>query len=68
MSEPNIFPALRYKDASAALEWLAKAFGFEEKAVYYRDSGTVQHAQMQLGVGMVMFGEDRGDNDPYRAE
>jgi uncharacterized glyoxalase superfamily protein PhnB len=58
---PNIFPALRYKDASAAVEWLAKAFGFEEKAVYRGDDGTVHHAEMQLGAGIIMFGQDRED-------
>jgi uncharacterized glyoxalase superfamily protein PhnB len=29
---PNIFPALRYHDASAAIEWLCLAFGFERLA------------------------------------
>jgi uncharacterized glyoxalase superfamily protein PhnB len=58
MSEhPNIFPALRYRDANAALEWLQRAFGFAEKAVYRGDDGTVHHAELQLGAGMVMLGE-----------
>jgi uncharacterized glyoxalase superfamily protein PhnB len=61
MSNPNIFPALKYQDASAALDWLARAFGFEEKAAYRDDDGIVQHAQMQLGTGMIMFGQDRND-------
>ena len=58
MSEhPNIFPALRYRDANAALEWLQRAFGFSEKAVYRGDDGTVHHAELQLGAGMVMLGQ-----------
>jgi uncharacterized glyoxalase superfamily protein PhnB len=58
MSEhPNIFPALRYRDANAALDWLQRAFGFAEKAVYRGDDGTVHHAELQLGAGMVMLGE-----------
>ena len=34
---PNIFPALHYRDPDAALEWLKRAFGFDEKAVYRGD-------------------------------
>lgn len=32
-NHPNIFPTLRYEDASAASGWLGRAFGFEEKTV-----------------------------------
>ena len=53
---PNIFPALHYKDPDAALEWLKRAFGFEEKAVYRDDDGRIQHAELRLGDGLVMFG------------
>lgn len=61
MSAPNIFPALRYRDANAAIEWLKEAFGFAEKAVYRGDDGSVQHAELQLGAGIVMLGERRDD-------
>jgi uncharacterized glyoxalase superfamily protein PhnB len=58
MSEhPNIFPALRYRDANAALEFLGTAFGFEEKAVHRGEDGTIHHAELRLGAGMIMFGE-----------
>jgi uncharacterized glyoxalase superfamily protein PhnB len=53
---PNIFPALRYKDANAALEFLKNAFGAEEKAIYRGDDGTIRHAEVRLGAGIVMFG------------
>jgi uncharacterized glyoxalase superfamily protein PhnB len=53
---PNIFPALRYRDANAALEWLKRAFGFEEKAVYRGDDGAIHHAELRLGDGLIMFG------------
>lgn len=52
----NIFPALHYREPEAALEWLKRAFGFEEKAVYRSDDGRVQHAELRLGDGLVMFG------------
>ena len=58
-THPNVFPTLRYKDASAALEWLVRAFGFEEKAVYRGEDGAIQHAELRLGTGMIMFGQHR---------
>ena len=30
---PSIIPSLRYRDAPAAIEWLCRAFGFEERLV-----------------------------------
>jgi len=54
---PNIFPAIRYRDADAALQWLKRAFGLEEKAVYRGEDGVVHHAELRLGAGIVMFGQ-----------
>jgi uncharacterized glyoxalase superfamily protein PhnB len=56
---PNIFPSISYVDADAAIEWLERAFGFTENAVYRDDSGTVVHAQLRLGAGMIMLGQVR---------
>lgn len=58
-TSPNIFPALRYRDANAALEWLREAFGFEEKAVHRDGDGTVAHAELRLGSGLIMVGQVR---------
>ncbi len=52
----NIFPAPRYRDASGALEWLKRAFGAEEKAVHPGEDGTIHHAEVRLGDGLIMFG------------
>jgi uncharacterized glyoxalase superfamily protein PhnB len=59
---PNIFPTLRYADASAALDWLKRAFGFEEKAVYRGEDGTIHHAELRLGAGLIMLGQSRPDD------
>jgi uncharacterized glyoxalase superfamily protein PhnB len=56
-THPNIFPALRYRDGSAALDWLKDAFGFEEKAVHRGDDGRIHHAELRLGSGLIMFGQ-----------
>src|SRR5216110_1017204 len=56
---PNIFPALRYKNAAAALEWLGRAFGFEKQMVVPGPEGTIAHAQMKLGPGVIMLGSGK---------
>ena len=57
-----IIPTLRYQDATAAIDFLERAFGFERKAVY-DDNGTVHHAELTYGRGMVMLGT-AGVGDP----
>lgn len=52
----TIIPSLRYENALAAIDWLCNAFGFERHAVYADDDGTVQHAQLVFGHGMIMLG------------
>ena len=52
----TLIPSLRYNDAPAAIEWLAKAFGFHKNAVYPNADGTIAHAQLTLGGGMIMLG------------
>ena len=56
MSTQSIFPALRYRDADAALGWLAEAFGAEPRDVYRDEQGRIQHAELKLGDGLIMFG------------
>ncbi|MGH6895095.1 MAG: VOC family protein [Geminicoccaceae bacterium] len=65
---PNIFPAIRYRDAPAAIEWLAKAFGFEKHFVAPADNGRVDHAELQIGAGMVMLnskGDPQATTNPW---
>ena len=70
MSEhQTIFPTLRYRDADAAVAWLGRAFGFEEKEVHRGEDGVIQHAELRLGDGLVMLGQHRpggwfGDTPP----
>jgi uncharacterized glyoxalase superfamily protein PhnB len=52
----SVIPALQYKDAKAAIEFLCKAFGFEKNAVYEEPDGSVAHAQLTHGNGMIMLG------------
>jgi uncharacterized glyoxalase superfamily protein PhnB len=54
---PNLFPALRYADPDAAVAFLTGAFGAEEKDLHRREDGSVAHAELKLGVGIVMLGQ-----------
>ena len=52
----TILPTLRYRDAPAAIEWLCRAFGFERHLIVPGPDGTIAHAELRLGAGMVMLG------------
>jgi uncharacterized glyoxalase superfamily protein PhnB len=53
-SQPTIFPCLYYNDAPAAIEWLARAFGFTKRLVVPGEHGAIIHAEMSLGAGVIM--------------
>ena len=57
----RIFPFLRYQDAPAAFEWLATAFGFEKQMIVPGPKGTIAHAQLKYGGGIVMIGTAQDD-------
>ena len=57
----TVIPTLRYRDAPAAIEWLCRAFGFEKHLVVPGDDGTIAHAQLVFGNGMIMLGSARDD-------
>ncbi len=56
MSTMNVISAIRYRDCNRMIEWLKQAFQFAEHAVYRGEDGTVHHAELVLGNGMVMLG------------
>ena len=58
----TVIPALRYADAPAAIRFLVEAFGFTAHLVVEGDAGTIEHAQLTHGTGMVMLGSDRNEN------
>ena len=58
---PVIIPAMRYRDAPAAIDWLCRAFGFEQHLVVPGPDGTIAHAQLTFGNGMIMLGSARDD-------
>lgn len=52
----TFYPVLRYEDARAAIEFLERAFGFEEHAVHDGEHGDVAHGELRLGDQFVMIG------------
>ena len=51
-----VIPTIHYQDAPRAIEWLCKAFGFEQHLVVPAEDGTITHAQLTLGNAMIMLG------------
>ncbi len=60
-----IYPALRYRDAGAAIEWLERAFGFQTIARHDGPDGAVAHAELLLDGSLIMLGTGSADlQDP----
>jgi uncharacterized glyoxalase superfamily protein PhnB len=57
----SVIPYLLYEDVDGALDFLSRAFGFEEVLRYTGAAGYVNHAEMRIGDGGVIFLGDPGD-------
>lgn len=53
---PRITPYLHYEDVGAAIDWLARAFGFRERMRLSGPTGAIAHAEMQRDDGVIMMG------------
>ena len=58
-SRSAIVPAMRYRDAPAAIEWLCRVLGVEEQLVVPGPDNTIAHAQLTL----LMLGSVTNDSD-----
>ena len=52
---PAVIPMLTYEDCVAALDWLARAFGFRERQRLMEGDARVGHAEMGTGRGGVIM-------------
>jgi uncharacterized glyoxalase superfamily protein PhnB len=52
----TVICGMRYRNASEAIEWLCRVLGFVRHAVYPGPDGTIEHAELTLGGGMIMLG------------
>jgi uncharacterized glyoxalase superfamily protein PhnB len=46
---------IAYENGPAAMDWLATAFGFNERARMVSDAGVLSHGEMEAGGGIVMM-------------
>lgn len=59
----TIVPVLIYPDVREAVEWLCKAFGFQERVRI----GDNHRSQLSFGDGAVILGDERDDRRPPRS-
>jgi len=60
-SASQFYPFLRYADARTAVDWLCDAFGFERHVVFDEPDGSLVHAELRFGNGVVMLGQSKED-------
>jgi PhnB protein len=60
-----VTPYLLYEDCDAALDFLSRAFGFQETLRYTGEGGYVNHAEMAVGDGGRIYMGDPGEH--YRS-
>jgi len=63
---PTVIPMISYEDGIAALEWLAKAFGFRERTRLTEPDGTLSHGEMEAGDGLIMLATPSPDYESPR--
>lgn len=54
---PRISSSLYYDDASQAIDWLCKAFGFVVRLRIENDAGRIEHSELEYGEGLIMVGD-----------
>jgi uncharacterized glyoxalase superfamily protein PhnB len=67
-NQTSVWPILTYRDGRAAIAFLGKAFGFEERAVYARDDdpSVIEHAELRWPRGGgIMLGSAGKDDSPF---
>ena len=52
---PDVIPMIAYQEGASALEWLADAFGFKERARMTAPDGRLTHGEMEAGDGLIML-------------
>ena len=59
MEHPSVFPWRTYDDAHTAIAFLERAFGAEQQTLITLDDGSIAHAELRFGNGIVMVGSSR---------
>jgi uncharacterized glyoxalase superfamily protein PhnB len=53
---PRISSAVFYDDASRAIDWLCRVFGFEVRLKVEGEGGRIEHSELEFGDGLIMVG------------
>ena len=53
--DQTVVPMIAYEDGPAAMDWLARAFGFRERARMLDANGRLTHGEMDTGGGLIML-------------
>lgn len=61
----SIHPTFRYADARAAIDFLTSTLGFAAGEVSTGEDGTVQHAELAFGSGVIMIGQRGAEPGPW---
>lgn len=61
----SAIPCIVYRDAPRMLAWLCEVFGFARHAVYETADGRIAHAELTLGMGMIMLGSKDGGSPEF---
>jgi uncharacterized glyoxalase superfamily protein PhnB len=61
----GVIPMIAYEDGFAALDWLARAFGFRERA-RIASEGRLAHGEMDAGNGIIMLATPSPDYEGPR--
>ena len=65
-NRPGVLPMLAYENGINAMEWLAKAFGFVERARIV-DAGVLTHGEMDTGGGLIMIAQPSSEYESPRS-
>jgi uncharacterized glyoxalase superfamily protein PhnB len=52
---PAVIPMIAYEDGPKAMDWLAAAFGFEERMRLVTPEGRLSHGEMAAADGLIML-------------
>ena len=67
-SSQLITPYLYYEDGPAAVDFLCRAFGFEEKLVSKRGDGSLLHAEVGYRSNVVMLGTPLDESGEVKSQ
>ena len=65
-STQSVVPMLAYANGPAAMDWLVRVFGFQERARLLNDDGRLAHGELFTGAGLVMLATPSPDYEGPR--